>query len=139
MTDAELKALYAKFTPIDQVVSLLSEAIYKARLPNKVEKFSVDLTTARINQKLSSVGGGEKLFTYDASNPSWFYLKFLSKGTGVWSLRFILVGKDPITLASTEILQGDEVNLEFTELEFTNAAQVGVTNPSIWIEKRYFS
>jgi len=80
------------------------------------------------------------LFSYDVKYPNWYYLKVLIKGTGTWTirLRFISQDKSVISLTSDELTKGDEVSLEFAELEFTNEAQSGVTNPTFWLEKRYF-
>ena len=134
----EARQLKGEFVAIGDLKQVLSETIYKARLANKIKKFTVDLTTARNKKRLSNVGGGEGLFDYDESYPSWYYFKILVKGTGTYTIRFIMPGKDPIELSNTEIIKGDEVSLEFTELEFTNTAQPGLTNPIFWIEKRYF-
>lgn len=131
--------LAGQFIEISKLKEVFSEVIYKARLPNKISKFTVTLSTARDDKKLSSDGGGEGLFDYDSSSPSWFYLKVLTKGTGTWAIKFIIPGKDPILLSSSELLKGDEISWEFIELKFTNTAQSGVTNPTFLIEKRYFS
>ena len=130
-------ALKGEFVAIQELKQVLSEVIYKARLPNKVKKFTVDLSTARAKTKLSSVGGGERLFDYDEQYPTWHYFKVLVKGTGNFTIRFVLEGREPVELENTEILKGDEILLEFKEIEFTNTAQ-SVTNPVFWLEKRYF-
>ena len=136
--------LVGQFTPIEKFALVLkdllnlSEQIYKSPLPNKIAKFTVDLSTERTNKKLSSRGGGEDLFDYDEKYPSWFYLKVLIKGTGTWTLKFVSGDKTTISLSDEEITKGDEIALEFTELEFTNSAQSGITNPIFWLEKRYF-
>lgn len=133
----EAKQLKGEFVAIEDLKRVFSEIIYKARLANKIKKFTVDLATTRDKKRLSSAGGGEGLFDYDESYPSWYYFKILVKGTGTYTIRFIMPGKNPIELSNTEIIKGDEVSLEFTELEFTNSAQ-SVVNPIFWIEKRYF-
>lgn len=134
--------LVGKFTPIETVINKLlgklSGIIYKSRLPDAVEKFTVDLSTARDNKRLSDRGGGEGLFSYSIRYPSWYYLKVLVKGTGSYNIRFIMPGRRSLELSNTEILKGDEIYWEFTELEFTNTAQTGVINPVFIIEKRYF-
>lgn len=136
--------LVGQFTPIEKFALVLkdllnlSEQIYKSPLPNKIAKFTVDLSIARTNKSLSSKGGGEALFDYDVKYPNWYYLKILIKGTGVWTLKFISEDKSSISLTNDEVTKGDEVLLEFTDLEFTNTAQSGVTSPTIWLEKRYF-
>lgn len=127
-----------KFIPIDVILEKLSEIIYKSRFPNEVKKFTVDLSIARVNKKLSSIGGGEALFEYDVKYPTWHYLKILKKGTGTWTITFEMPGKRTISLPNDEVLQGDEIFLEFTELYFTNSSQTGVVSPVFWIEKRYF-
>lgn len=135
--------LVGQFTPIEKFALVLkdllklSEEIYKSSLPNKVAKFTVDLSIARSNKRLSSGGGGEGLFDYDVKYPNWYYLKVLVKGTGTWTLRFISADKSSISLSQDEVTKGDEASLEFTDLEFTNTAQ-SVTNPVFWLEKRYF-
>ena len=131
------RELKGEFVAMEDLKQILSEVIYKARLPNKVEKFIVDLATERTKKKLSKIGGGEGLFSYDVKYPTWHYFKILIKGTGTYTIRFIMEGREPIELDSTEINKGDEVNLEFKEVEFTNTTQ-SVTNPKFWIEKRYF-
>ena len=128
----------AEFTPINELLDKLSEIIYKARFPNEVTKFTVDLSSARTNKRLSSIGGGEGLFDYNTKFPTWHYLKILVKGTGIWSLTFEMPGKRTITLNNDEVLLGDEVYLEWTDLYFTNTAQSGIVSPVFWIEKRYF-
>ena len=133
----EAKQLKGEFMAIEDLKQILSEVIYKATLPNKVEKFTVDLAIAREKKKLSKVGGGEGLFIYDVKYRTWHYFKVLVKGTGTYTIRFIMEAREPIELDSTEINKGDEISLEFTELEFTNIAQ-SVTNPIFWLEKRYF-
>ena len=130
--------LKGEFVLIQDLKQVLSEVIYKARLPNKVEKFTVDLSIERAKKKLSKVGGGEGLFSYDVKNPTWYYFKILVKGTGIYTIRFILENREPIELENTNINRGDEIYLEFKELELTNSVQSGVTNPVFWIEKRYF-
>jgi len=135
--------LIGQFTPIEKFALVLkdllnlSEQIYKSPLPNKIAKFTVDLSTARTNKNLSSKGGGEGLFDYDPKYPHWYYLKVLIKGTGTWTLKFISEDKSSISLTNDELTKGDEIALEFIELEFTNTAQ-SVTNPILWLEKRYF-
>jgi len=136
--------LVGQFTPIEKFALVLkdllklSEEIYKSSLPNKIAKFSVDLSAARTDKKLSSRGGGERLFDYDSKYPQWYYLKLLIKGDGTWTLKFVSEDKTTISLSDEELTKGDEISLEFTELEFTNTAQSGVTNPTFWLEKRYF-
>ncbi|OQX87784.1 MAG: hypothetical protein B6D55_02425 [Candidatus Omnitrophica bacterium 4484_70.2] len=136
-----LQELLGKFTPldvvIDEVLKRLDKILYKSRFPNEIAKFTVDLSIERDKKKLSSIGGGEGLFDYNAKYPSWHYLKVLIKGDGVWTLTFELAGKRTISLTNEEILRGDEIFLEFYELYFTNEAQTGVVNPVFWIEKRY--
>ena len=128
----------AQFIPLEEILDKLSEIIYKARFPNEVEKLTVDLSTARTDKRLSSIGGGEGLFDYNAKYPTWHYLKVLVKGTGTWTLTFEMPGRRTISLSNDEVLLGDEIYLEFTELYFTNTSQSGVTSPVFWIEKRYF-
>lgn len=136
--------LVGQFTPLEKFALVLkdllalSEQIYKSPLPNKIAKFTVDLSTARTNKKLSSRGGGETLFDYDEKYPSWYYLKVLIKGDGTWTLKFVSEDKTTVSLTNDELTKGDEISLEFTELEFTNTAQPGITNPIFWLEKRYF-
>ena len=136
--------LIGQFTPIEKFALALkdllklSEEVYKSSLPNKIAKFSVDLDIARDDKRLSSRGGGEGLFDYDIKYPSWYYLKILIKGTGVWTLNFISEDKSSISLTNDEVTKGDEVLLEFADLQFTNAAQSEVTDPTFWLEKRYF-
>lgn len=129
--------LIGKFTPIKAILDKLSEIIYKARFPNEVAKFTVNLSTARTKKKLSSVGGGENLFDYNNKYPTWHYLKVLKKGTGTWTLTFQLPGKREISLEDDEVFKGDEIYLEFTEIFFTNTSQ-DVDDPTFWVEKRYF-
>ena len=128
----------AQFAPLEEILDRLSEIIYKARFPNEVAKFTVDLSTIRTNKRLSSIGGGEGLFDYNVKHPTWHYLKVLVKGTGTWTLTFEMPGRRTINLDNDEVLLGDEIYLEFTELYFTNTAQSGVTSPVFWCEKRYF-
>lgn len=134
--------LVGKFTPIGTVVNKLlgklPGVIYKSRLPDAIEKFTVDLSTARDSKRLSDRGGGEGLFPYSVKYPSWYYLKVLVKGTGSYDMKFVMPGRRSVELSNTEILKGDEIYWEFTELKFTNTAQAGVTNPTFIIEKRYF-
>jgi len=130
--------LIGQFTPVEVILDKLSEIIYKARFPNEVTKFTVDLSIARTNKRLSSIGGGEGLFDYSAKYPTWHYLKILKKGTGTWTLTFEMPGKRTISLSNDEVLLGDEIYLEFTEIYFTNTSQSGVVSPVFWIEKRYF-
>jgi len=134
--------LIGKFTPldavIDKVLRRLDEIFYKSRFPNEIAKFTVDLSITRTNKRLSSIGGGEGLFDYNVKYPTWHYLKILVKGTGTWTIIFELPGKKTISLSNDEVLLGDEIYLEFTELYFTNTAQDNVTSPIFWIEKRYF-
>lgn len=133
------RKLVGKFTPIETVIEKLniSKDIYTARLPDEVAKFTVDLSIARNKKPLSDKGGGEGLFSYSSKWPSWYYCKVLVKGTGSYTLIFVMPGRREVSLANTEILKGDEILLEFEELKFTNTSQ-SVTNPTFWLEKRYF-
>jgi len=130
-----------KFIKIEELLiplsKIISKAIYTARLPNEIAKFTVDLSIERDKKRLSSRGGGENLFTYDPHHPSWYYLKILKKGNGVWTLTFHLPGERTVDLSNDEVLQGDEIFLEFIDLSFTNAKQPDAVSPVFWIEKRY--
>lgn len=137
--------LVGQFTPIEKFAQFLveklelSKTIYTARLPNEIAKFTVDLSAARTDTKLSSRGGArEPSFDYDNKYPTWHYLKTLVKGTGLWTLKFVMPGKRTVSLSQDEVTRGDEIFLEFEELEFTNIAQDEVISPVLWIEKRYF-
>jgi len=138
----EMQEKIGKFIKVEEILGplskIISKAIYTARLPNEIAKFTVDLSIERNNKRLSSRGGGEGLFTYNPRYPSWYYLKVLKKGTGVFTLTFELPGNRTISLDSDEIYSGDEFFLEFIELYFTNSSQSGVVSPVFWLEKRYF-
>ena len=130
--------LIGHFVPVNGILDKLSEIIYKSRFPDDIAKFTVDLSIERNNKRLSNIGGGEGLFDYNAKYPTWQYLKILSKGTGIWTITFEIPGKKTISLTNDEVNSGDEMSLEFTELYFTNTAQSGVDNLTLWLEKRYF-
>ena len=132
------KKYIGEFIPIDKILKELDKIFYTSRFPNEVAKFTVDLSIARTNKRLSSIGGGEGLFDYNVKYPTWHYLKILKKGTGTWTLTFEMLGKRTISLENDEVLLGDEIYLEFTELYFTNTSQTGVVSPVFWLEKRYF-
>jgi len=124
-----------KFAEIMKEKLALSEEIYKSTLPDNVAKFEVDLSTARSEKKLSDIGGGERKFRH----ANWYYLKVLIKGDGTWTLKFVLKDKSTVSLSNAEVTKGDEIYLEFTELEFTNLEQSEVTSPTFWIERRELS
>jgi len=124
-----------QFIEIKKIGKTFEEAFYKSALPDYIEKFEVDLSTARSNKPLSDVGGGEGLF----KRANWYYCKVLIKGDGDYTLEFTLKNKSTVNLTQDEISKGDEISLEFIELKFTNTAQSGVTSPTFWLERRELS
>lgn len=110
----------------------LENILYTAALPNYVSKFTLDLSEARNRRPLSNIGGGERLFR----RAHWYYLKVLIKGGGQWTLIFKLPNGEVVTLTESEIIKGDSIYLEWIELQATNTAQPGETNPVFWCERR---
>jgi hypothetical protein len=95
----------------------------KLRQADKVVRQDVDLGTARL-----AVGATSLIDTFGQRVT-------ILVNAGVYSLVFVFADASTLTLASTELAQGDILDFEFAALYVLNAAQTGVTL-SLLIDKR---
>lgn len=91
-------------------------------LPNELEHFTIDLTTAHIDTSIGLVGTG-------------LVLTVIEKGTGVFAIKYKFVTGNTFTLTNADIHNGYKEEIRFVDILFTNEAQVGVINPHFHIGK----
>jgi len=108
-----------------QVAALFQDTIVvpndnrAARYP--ADGSNISLTTARTSESLSIAGNG---------------LTVVSKGNGVYTLTLVFGDSSTCAFASTEINTGDAWEVEFSDVQFTNAAQAGLTGPALYYSWR---
>lgn len=86
-------------------------------VPNRTERFAVDLTNARTVETLEKAA---------------FYLTVLDMGTGTWSIILEHAGDSSTrtTIPSTELARGARFGpLDISDLLFTNTAQPAAAGP----------
>lgn len=114
----------------------VADLIRTGRLNNRAFRITPDLSTVRSNTSLTTEG---TLPIKDAVGDTilrWVYLKVVTKGTGTFTLKFRFQDGSTVSVASSEMEDGDEFTLEFVDLLLTNASQ-SVTNPTFWVESHF--
>lgn len=96
------------------LAKLLLKCNRAARYPSSG---AVDLSVARTDTSLATPG---------------LNFTVISKGTGIWSIKFEFSDDSTCEFTSAEISAGDTWELEFTDILFTNAAQPALTGPKFY-------
>jgi len=95
--------------------------------PNRAVKFTINLSTARIDKSLVEEG-------LLPSGKTFYYLTVLRVGNGVWSFKQVLPNNSTITYSSDELRDGYLMERRYVDILFNNVAQTGVTGPTFLIE-----